>query len=366
MLFLQQLYNVKNRTPQSRNQVPGAGSDRIRYNEAYVRRIGITTTVPSEVILAAGAIPVDLNNLFVGDNEPSSLIAAAEKSGFPLNTCAWIKGIYGTTLKYGIKEVICVTGGDCSNTLMLMEVLRHRGVKTISFAYPSEPDEKLMAAEIEELALKLATTVQSAEAVRNVLLPVRSLTSELDRLTWQGNKISGKENHYWLVSTSDLNENVTRFSKELSEVIAEASKRHQYPADELRLGFVGVPPVYAAEFYSFLERCGGRVVFNEVQRQFSMPNAVKSLSEQYCRYTYPYDTAGRVSDIKAAIDERRLDGIIHYVQSFCHRAIGDIIIRSELEVPVLTIEGNADFVLSQHLKTRLEAFLDVLRFKRPG
>ncbi|XUX01350.1 MAG: 2-hydroxyacyl-CoA dehydratase [Dehalogenimonas sp.] len=328
-----------------------------------MRKIGITTTVPVEVILASGATPVDLNNLFVSDPDPALLIAAAEKTGFPLNTCAWIKGIYGVILKHGLKEVIGVTGGDCSNTLMLMEVLHNRGIKTIPFAYPREPYQGQMKAEIELLAVKLGTTLDSAESVRHDLLPVRALTSELDRLTWQDNRISSKENHHWLVSSSDFNQDINRFSRELSDAIAQALKRDPYPADELRLGFVGVPPIYSAEFYPFLERCGGRVVFNEIQRQFSMPRKVKNLSEQYCKYTYPYDTAGRVSDITCAIKERRLDGVIHYVQSFCHRAIGDIIIRSELAVPVLTIEGNADFKLSQHLKTRLEAFLDVLRFR---
>jgi benzoyl-CoA reductase/2-hydroxyglutaryl-CoA dehydratase subunit BcrC/BadD/HgdB len=329
-----------------------------------MRKIGITTTVPAEVILAAGAVPVDLNNLFVSDPEPASLIVTAEKAGFPLNTCAWIKGIFGATLKNDIKEVICVTGGDCSNTLMLMEVLRHRGIKTIPFAYPGEPDQGQMKATIESLAFKLGTTSEAAESIRQDLMPTRTLISKLDRMTWQDNKISGKENHYWLVSSSDFNQDINRFSRELSEVIDQVLKREPYPAEELRLGFVGVPPVYAAEFYPFIERCGGRVVFNEVQRQFSMSYPVASLTEQYCRYTYPYDTAGRVADVQAAIKERRIDGVIHYVQSFCHRAIGDIIIRSELGVPVLTVEGNADFGLSQHLRTRLEAFLDVLRFKQ--
>ena len=118
--------------------------------------------MPVEVILAAGAIPVDLNNLFVSDAEPLSLVSIAEKAGFPLNTCAWIKGIYGATLKYGIQEVICVTGGDCSNTLMLMEVLRHRGVKTIPFAYPAAPDEGQVAATIGRLAIELGATVEAA------------------------------------------------------------------------------------------------------------------------------------------------------------------------------------------------------------
>ena len=163
-----------------------------------MRKIGITTTVPVEVILAASAVPVDLNNLFVSDADPASLITAAEKTGFPLNTCAWIKGIYGATIKYGVEEVICVTGGDCSNTLMLMEVLRHRGVKTIPFAYPAEPNKLQMASAINKLALELGTTLKAAESIRERLLPVRSLTSKADKLTWQQNKVSGKENHYWL------------------------------------------------------------------------------------------------------------------------------------------------------------------------
>ena len=55
-----------------------------------------------------------------------------------------------------------------------------------------------------------------------------------------------------------------------------------------------------------------------------------------------------------------IDGIIHYVQAFCHRAIGDIVFRNRLPIPILTIEGNTDFALTQHLKTRLEAFIDML------
>jgi benzoyl-CoA reductase/2-hydroxyglutaryl-CoA dehydratase subunit BcrC/BadD/HgdB len=331
-----------------------------------VKRIGITTTVPVEVILAAGAVPADLNNLFVSDADPPSLIAVAEKAGFPLNTCAWIKGIYGAAIRYGIEEIICVTGGDCSNTLMLMEVLRHQGIKTIPFAYPAAPETGQMSRAIRELAAELGTTAAEAEAVRMGLLPVRRLASEIDRLTWQENTVSGRENHYWLVSASDFNQDTELYFSDLTKAVALARNRPAFPSDEIRLGFAGVPPVYAAELYPYLEKCGGRVVFNEIQRQFSMPYQVKSLTEQYCRYTYPYATDHRIADIGKVVKERRLDGIIHYVQSFCHRAIGDIILRSKLDIPILTVEGNADFGLSQHLKTRLEAFMDMLRFKKSG
>ena len=91
-----------------------------------MKKIGITTTVPIEVLLAAGYQPVDLNNILVADDNPGRFIAIAERAGFPMNCCAWIKGIYGVCLDSGIKEVLCVTGGDCSNTIMLMETLKLR------------------------------------------------------------------------------------------------------------------------------------------------------------------------------------------------------------------------------------------------
>ena len=129
----------------------------------------------------------------------------------------------------------------------------------------------------------------------------------------------------------------------------------------LRLAYIGVPPVFAQDFYSYLERLGARVVFNEIQRQFAMPVPGNSLAEQYSNYTYPYSIFNRLADIIKELERRHVDGVIHYVQAFCHRGIGDIIFRQRIGHPMLTLEGNADFLLTQHLRTRIEAFLDMLR-----
>ncbi len=107
----------------------------------------------------------------------------------------------------------------------------------------------------------------------------------------------------------------------------------------VRLGYIGVPPIFS-DLYEVAEKAGARVVLNEVQRQFSMPYETGDLYEQYARYTYPYDVFGRIRDIKEQTTLRRMDGIIHYCQSFCFRAIEDLILRRELKIPVLTIEGD--------------------------
>ena len=326
-----------------------------------MKPIGITTTVPIEVLLAAGYKPVDLNNVFISDPNPERLVDIAEQSGFPQNCCTWIKGIYGVSVDHGIDTVLCVTTGDCSNTIMLMEVLKLRGFKVIPFAYPNSPNIGLMQRSLEALAEALGTTLEAAEEVKKEVAPCRSLTSQLDELTWKEGLVSGWENHLWLVSSSDFNGDYHEYRQRLSQFLYQCYRRQHYPQDMLRLGYIGVPPIFAPDLFRYLEQLGARVVFNEVQRQFAMPQLGSSLAEQYTNYTYPYSLFDRLNDIIPELRRRKVDGVIHYVQAFCHRAIGDIIFRHAIDLPILTLEGNADYILTPHLRTRVEAFLDMLR-----
>ncbi|MDD5338606.1 MAG: 2-hydroxyacyl-CoA dehydratase [Dehalococcoidales bacterium] len=324
-----------------------------------MKKIGITTTVPVEILIAAGYQPVDLNNILVSDSDPTRYITIAERDGFPLNTCAWIKGIYGVCLESGIKDVLCVTSGDCSNTIMLMEVFKLKGKNAMSFAYPERPNVEETDYVLEKMAATFGTTLEAAERVRQELKPVRNLALKLDEMTWRENKVTGAENHLWLVSASDFNGDVAKYQKDIEALLDTAVKREPY-TNQIRLGYIGVPPVYAKELYAYTEKHGARVVFNEVQRQFAMPQGGDSLAGQYSNYTYPYSINERLADIKAEIKKRHIDGVIHYVQAFCHRGIGDIVMRSAIKVPILTLEGNAEFYLNGHLKTRIEAFLDMI------
>jgi len=326
-----------------------------------MKKIGITTTVPLEVLLASGYQPVDLNNVFITDPDPERLVNIAEKAGFPQNCCSWIKGIYGVCMEHGFDRVLCVTGGDCSNTVMLMEVLKHRGLNAIPFAYPEQPNPEQMQQTLQAFAVKLGTTLQAADDIRKELQPGRDLARQLDELTWRENLVSGGENHLWLVSASDFNQDYQQYYQDLQSFLAGCHRRQPYPAGGIRLAYIGVPSVYARDLYPYLENHGARVVFNEIQRQFAMPQPGKSLAEQYANYTYPYSIYQRLNDITTEIHRRQVDGVIHYVQAFCHRGIGDIIFRDAIPLPVLTLEGNDDFYLTTHVKTRIEAFIDMLQ-----
>jgi len=326
-----------------------------------MKTIGITTTVPIEVLLAAGYKPVDLNNVFISDPDPDRLVNIAEQSGFPQNCCTWIKGIYGVCIDRDIETVLCVTTGDCSNTIMLMEVLKLKGFRVIPFAYPSSPNANLMQLSLEALAETLGTTLEAAEEVKEELAPYRRLTGELDELTWKDNLVSGWQNHLWLVSSSDFNGDYHKYGQELDQFLLNCHQHQPYPKDMLRLGYIGVPPVFAQDLYRYVEQQGARIVFNETQRQFTMPQPGSSLAEQYTNYTYPYSIFDRLRDIIPELRRRRVEGVIHYVQAFCHRAIGDIVFRQAIDLPMLTLEGNTDYILTPHLRTKVEAFLDMLR-----
>jgi benzoyl-CoA reductase/2-hydroxyglutaryl-CoA dehydratase subunit BcrC/BadD/HgdB len=205
--------------------------------------------------------------------------------------------------------------------------------------------------------------LQQCEAARERLERVRGKVHEIDRLNWQEDRVSGGESHYFQVCTSDMNGDVDAFEAEVDTFLAEAGRREPL-RQGLRLAYIGVPPIFT-DLYETLEGMGARVVFNETQRQFSMPYPVDSLVEQYRRYTYPYDIFTRLADIEEEIARRRVDGVIHYVQAFCFRQIEDLIVRKRLKMPILTLEGDRPGPLDARTRIRLEGFIEMLKARKP-
>lgn len=328
------------------------------------RVAGLTTTVPVEVVLAAELAPVDLNNLFIGADDSGDMVARSEREGFPRTCCSWTKGLYAAALRSDLQRVVGVVRGDCSNTEGLMEMLGREGVECIPFAYPYRPDRDEMEREIRAFAGRLGTSLEDGERWRGKLEPIRELAAEIDRLTWREHRVHGLENHLWLVSTSDFCGSPELYREEAEEFIEKASERAPLEP-QVRLGFAGVPPI-APSLYGYLEEQGALVVYNETQRQFAMPAGGDDLAEQYTRYTYPYGMEVRVEDIAEQCGRRDVDGLIHYVQSFCYRRMEDRLLRDEVDVPVLTVECDRPGGLSGQLKTRLEAFVQMLAAREQG
>ncbi|MCE5199116.1 MAG: 2-hydroxyacyl-CoA dehydratase [Armatimonadota bacterium] len=321
-----------------------------------MRRIGITTTVPVEVIYAAGCVPVDLNNIFITADDAAVMVTEAEYEGYPRSACGWIKGIYSAAKRSGVDAVIAVVEGDCSQTQAMVETMAMQGMEIIPFSFPYGRDNELLRTQLAKLIDRLGTTWEDTIAWKRRLDRIRRKVWQLDDLTWQQGSVTSFENHYYLINCSDFLGNPDAFE---AEVDVRLEKTSPAVNTGLRLGYIGVPPIYT-DFYEYLQSLGVSVVFNEVQRQFSMPFETEDIVEQYAFYTYPYDVFARIEDIKHETQRRNIAGLIHYTQSFCFRQIQDIIIRKRINVPILTIEGDSPTTLDARTKIRIESFVEML------
>ncbi|GMT42752.1 MAG: 2-hydroxyglutaryl-CoA dehydratase [bacterium] len=327
-----------------------------------MKRIGITTTIPSEFIFASGCVPVDLNNVFVANlKKAAGFIEQAETDGLPRTTCGWIKGMYGAAKAGGIDAVIAVSDGDCSHTRSLLEILRADGMPVIPFAYPYDRDRELLKKQMEKLADALSVTFLQAGEWMVRLDVIRKKLAYIDLMTWRKNKVSGFENHLLQVCASDMESDPQNFGEKVDTFINKIERRDEFP-QKLRLAFIGVPPIIG-DLYSFIESRGARVVFNEVQRQFTLPFDTDDIVERYGLYTYPYDIFGRIDDVRREIERRGVHGVIHYVQSFCHHQMEDIMFRKSIDLPFLTLEGDAPQLLDTRTKLRVESFCEILSLK---
>ena len=335
------------------------------------KKAAFTTTVPVEVVLASGYRPLDLNNIFVTDPNPSSLVEKAEFSGFAGSSCAWIKGLYSVLASpefnkdFGV--FIAVTEGDCSNAKVLEQIVAmETGIRTFIFNFPYQRDIAKMRSEIERFADFLGTDYKSCVKVWENLKNLRKKLKIIDETSYlYPGSVTGEENHLFLVSSSDFCGDPIEYEAKADDFIKELDHRKCFvDPSRKKIAYLGVPPI--VPIHSFLESRHSTVIFNEIQREFAMLDEYSSIEEQYINYTYPYSAAFRFEKAIAEIEKRKPDGIIHYVQSFCHRQLEDIILRRLLEskglnIPLLTLEFDkpADKI-DARVATRIEAFLETI------
>jgi len=181
----------------------------------------------------------------------------------------------------------------------------------------------------------------------------------MDALAAAGQGGSGQELFESLLALTDFAGDPTDCSDRLSRTLAAWKSEHDSQRGAgIRLGALGVPPILS-DLWTTLEALGADIVYHEVPRQFALlPSLGRGLIDAYRAYTYPYDLFARLEDIQEQIRARRLSGLIHYVQTFCHRQIHDRLLRARLPVPILTVEGDRPGPVDVRTHTRIEAFLE--------
>ena len=327
-------------------------------------RIGIFSTVPVEVIFAAGLVPVDLNNLFVAHRDPGMLLRQADVLGLPRNSCAWTRGLFGATVAYDFRRVVSVPRGDCSNNAAMAGLLTQRGVRVVEFNFPiAGPDRQgQMAVELErfrdEFDVSEAKVNRSFESIR----PVRELLARIDRANWEEGRVPGSVARACLLRSTDMGGNPRLFRRRLEKVLADHEEGGGVRGP--RLALFGVPAVFDG-FLEKLQEMGACVVLTETEHDFAMLPPADSLAQQYLDYAYPYGIGPRVTRFRNLLEERRVDGVVVYSQAFCHHNLELAFVERELAgIPLLVLEGDLPRAVTARDGVRLEGFLELLSARR--
>ena len=320
------------------------------------KHIAFTSSFPVEVIFAAGHIPVDLNNVFI-TNDSSAKVQNAELKGFPRTFCSWIKGNYIAALSTNPDLIIGIVEGDCSNSNSLLDMFTEDHFPVYRFSFPADKNYEDLDKEITRLEDYFGVSRKETLQAKQRLDKIRRKLIILDEWTWKERLVSGLENHFWLVNSSDFMGNPDRYESKLDAFLTKAKKRDPLPA-KLRLAYLGVPPIYKNIYETIIE-LGGDVLFNEVQRQFSMPYLLPDIVSQYLAYTYPYSVFDRLQDIKRELERRQIEAVISYTQSFCHLQLDNLLLRKHIDLPFLTLEGDQPEDIDARTLLRLESFFEV-------
>jgi len=320
--------------------------------------VGFTSSIPLEILLAAGREPLDMARCFLQADNPRELMEEADIAGFPRNSGCLMRGIYGTALQRGVREMVVVTSEEDSGSRALMEALKLHGAKVIPFHYPYDRSPDGLAFEIKKLARHFHASPVDINQVRQRLNKIRGKVREIDRLCWEEGRVSGVEQQRFLAGCSDMRGNPDSFEREIDGFLARARKRSARK-ESLRLALIGAPPL-ASNLLQTLEELNGRVVFNEFPLQATFPQPGDSLVEQYLQYTIPYDISTRLVEIETQLEHRRIDGVIHCLYSGSSRSLDDVIIRRRINRPMLTLVGDRPGAVDAHTRVCLENFLHSL------
>jgi benzoyl-CoA reductase/2-hydroxyglutaryl-CoA dehydratase subunit BcrC/BadD/HgdB len=107
---------------------------------------------------------------------------------------------------------------------------------------------------------------------------------------------------------------------------------------------------------------GLHVVFDELPYEFARLSGknIEELAKNYCNYTFARNIKFRLDFLKKELQNRKIDGVIHYTQFACHHLLEDDILRKNLDYPYLTIQGDLPGPSSRQTRVRLEAFSEML------
>ena len=344
--------------------------------------------VPEEVILAAGAVSVGLcAGAEIGTG-------AAEKI-LPRNTCALIKSFVGFKLARlcpFIESCDLVVGETtCDGKKKAYEIFAdYAPVYVMEIPQMKQAcDRDLWKAEVrrfmarvEEVTGNTITADKLKEAIRLVNAR-RQVLQRLNRLRAAvPTPISGRD--VLLINQISFYDDPVRFTAKIGELCGELEEKIKagqgiVPATTPRLMLSGCPMAVPNWKLPFLVESSGAVIVGEEScigtrnTRDLVEESGKTLDEQLDALVDRYfkidcacftPNVERLDHIVEMARDLKVNGVVHYGLSFCQPyAMEALKVGKALEaanIPMLSIETDYSMEDVEQLKTRVEAFLEML------
>jgi benzoyl-CoA reductase/2-hydroxyglutaryl-CoA dehydratase subunit BcrC/BadD/HgdB len=344
--------------------------------------------VPEELVLAAGAIQVGLcAGAEIGKE-------AAEKI-LPRNTCALIKSFVGfkiARLCPYIESCDLVVGETtCDGKKKAYEIFAdYAPVYVMEIPQMKQAcDRDLWKAEIlrfkneVERVTGTTTTAPKLKEAIGLVNARRQVLQRLNRLRVVAPApISGRD--VLLINQISFYDDPVRFTAKIGELCDELEERIQKgegvaPADTPRLMLSGCPMAVPNWKLPFLVESSGAIIVGEEscigtrntrdlvgESGETVEAMLDAIAERYMRIDCACFTPNteRLEHIVEMARDLKADGVIHYGLSFCQPyAIEAFRVEKALKdagIPMLSIETDYSMEDVEQLKTRVEAFVEML------
>jgi len=344
---------------------------------------------PSELIVAAGAIPVSL----CGTSQ--NPIPAAEKV-LPRALCPLIKSSYGfaltDTCPYFHFADMLLAETTCDGKKKMYELLGE--LKPLHLMQlPQVQDEAALdywLIELKRLIVRLEaefeTEITPARLTAAILImneERRSLKALQDVCMRKPSPISGMDlltvlhNRGFSVDKREAVQLLDRLTAELLELSDRGIS--PFAADAPRILLTGVPVGLGSEkVVRIVEECGGSVVcfescggYKKVDPVEVTDDPMRAIAEKYLRIpcSCMSPNSARFELVERLVQEFQADGVIDLTWQGCHTYnIESFSLKKHLQagvkVPFMQIETDYSESDSEQLKVRIEAFLEMISIRR--
>lgn len=334
--------------------------------------------VPKEIIYAFGKVPVRIL--------PTAVKASEAEAYLPRNFCSLVKITLASFLENESDLEAVIHADSCDGLRRLNDVWRHYvDIEVLQLLDLPRIDTPLGHQHFDHALRRLVTRMEeryhmrlTAEGLKRAIIPYneqRSLLTELDKRWSQG--LIPTTDYYGLRHVA-LTDDPVLANAQLRDRLVEMPGQEPPSSRKARVMLIGSLLVnrdlveavedYGAQIVAEDSCSVGRDLATHIRVPTNIDEMLRDMAARYLdKPPCPRmrDLPRRLAYLSQLISKRRIDGVICSYYKFCDLFMSEYpILRKamhDLDLPVLLLEDEGEATLSGQHRTRIEAFLEVLR-----